>query len=78
MGVPFPTGLRRLTGSRRLIGQAWAVNGLLSVVGSVAAVALALTSGYRVVMVAGVIAYGLAFVARLPGSRPAPHWRRPP
>ncbi|MBI2297788.1 MAG: hypothetical protein HYU66_02335 [Armatimonadetes bacterium] len=53
MGQPFPSGLRALEGARRLVPIAWAVNGVLSVTGSVLAASAASLWGYSVVLVAG-------------------------
>ena len=63
MGVPFPTGLRRL---ERLhspsVRWAWSLNAAASVLGSVAAVVLAIYLGLRETMLIG----GLMYSARLP------------
>jgi len=58
MGVPFPRGTREV-GVRwpSLIPWAWAVNGSLSVVASVAAMMLALSFGFRWVLLAGSLVY---------------------
>jgi hypothetical protein len=55
MGMPFPLGLRMLTGSRRpLIPWAWAINGCASVLGSILPIIVAIFFGYsRVFMIAG-------------------------
>jgi hypothetical protein len=42
---------------------AWAVNGVLSVIGSILAVALAIRFGFSAVLLAGGVAYGLSAVA---------------
>ncbi len=64
MGQPFPTGLRRL-GVRwsALVPLAWAVNGVLSVTGSVMAAAVASQMGYRAVLWTGAVVYALVGVA---------------
>ena len=61
MGLPFPLALK-LAGrvERRQIAFAWCVNGLMTVVGSVAAVALSLTIGFSAVLYFGAGAYVLA------------------
>jgi hypothetical protein len=63
MGVPFPTGLKRL-GKRDpfLIPWAWAINGCFSVLAPLLGVMLAMTTGFKVVLWAGSGAYLLAFV----------------
>jgi len=57
MGMPFPLGVRILTGSRRpLIPWAWAVNGCASVLGSILPTILALNMGFsRIYQIAGAI-----------------------
>ncbi|MBI4564235.1 MAG: hypothetical protein HY716_06040 [Planctomycetes bacterium] len=64
MGMPFPKGLR-MTG--RGVWPAppfyWGLNGLLSVVGSVATITVSVTAGFRIAMIAGSLCYGLAAVA---------------
>lgn len=58
MGQPFPTGLRMLRGPwRRLVPYAWAVNGVLSVTGSVVAAAAASLWGYSAVLLTGAGVY---------------------
>ncbi|MBN1261236.1 MAG: hypothetical protein JXB35_11200 [Anaerolineae bacterium] len=62
MGIPFPGGLRFLfpaSGAMQL-PWAWGVNGAASVVASVLGALLALTLGFRWVLVMGAICYGLA------------------
>lgn len=64
MGMPFPLGLRTVAGwGRQQVALAWAVNGVMSVVGSVLAVALAIQFGFSIVLLAGGLAYGLSAVA---------------
>jgi len=66
MGMPFPLGLRVVANwQRQQVALAWAVNGVMSVVGSVLAITLAIQFGYSTVLLAGGIAYGLAAVAAL-------------
>ena len=61
MGLPFPLALK-LAGrvEQRQVAFAWCVNGLMTVVGSVAAVALSLTLGFSAVLYFGAGAYLLA------------------
>ncbi|MCY3977471.1 MAG: hypothetical protein OXG23_05190 [Chloroflexi bacterium] len=61
MGVPYPLALK-LAGidDRRQVALAWCVNGLMTVVGSVAAVALSLTAGFSAVLYFGAGAYLVA------------------
>ncbi len=63
LGIPFPLGLSRVgqfPGGDRHVALAWAVNGGLTVVGSVLAVSVAMISGFSAVLLLGAAAYGLA------------------
>lgn len=66
MGVMFPKGLAEL--ERRapdLVPWAWGINGVASVVSAVASALLALSFGFRAVVLAGAVCYGLsALLAR--------------
>ena len=67
MGMPFPRGLRS-TGQGSLAAPPfyWGLNGVMSVVGSVTTVFVALVWGFQVAMLAGCASYVLAAsVARL-------------
>lgn len=69
MGIPFPAGLaivRRVMPAR--LPWIWAVNGCASVISAVLAPMLALDLGFRLVLLLGAAAYGLALLAR---PRPA-------
>jgi hypothetical protein len=61
MGMPFPQGLRR-TGTGALPGPPfyWGLNGIMSVIGSVGTVVIALVFGFQVAMLAGSACYLLA------------------
>ncbi len=63
MGIPFPSGIKAL-GERnpQLIPWAWAINGCCSVIGPLCAIILAMASGFRYVLLAGALAYFLAFL----------------
>lgn len=64
MGIPFPLGLQEVAGwDKRQVALAWSVNGLMSVLGSIFAVALAIQFGFTYVLLIGGAAYGLAAVA---------------
>ena len=72
MGVPFPTGLTLLEGRRRpAVRWAWSLNAAASVLGSVAAVTLAIYLGLRETLLIGGGMYLAAWVAAFP-RRPAP------
>jgi len=73
MGIPFPTGLRRLGAeSPDLVPWVWAVNGAASVVASVLAALLALSFGFRLVLLVGAACYaGACFMATYLESRPS-------
>jgi hypothetical protein len=58
MGLPFPTALRWAgEGDRAPVALLWAINGAFSVVGSVAAVVLAMAGGFNWAVAAGALAY---------------------
>ena len=58
MGMPFPLGLARLAGSGpERIPWAWAINGMVSVTGSVAAVVIAMIWGFSDGLLVGAGAY---------------------
>ena len=61
MGMPFPQGLRK-TGRGSLPAPPfyWGLNGVMSVIGSVATVTLAVSFGFTVAMLAGSSCYVLA------------------
>jgi hypothetical protein len=64
MGVPFPTGMTRLSlTAQDSIPWAWAINGFASVVGAVLATLLAIHLGFAVVILLAALMYGLASVA---------------
>lgn len=64
MGMPFPRGLQR-TGSGALPAPAfyWGLNGIMSVIGSVTTVFVAIRLGFQVAMLAGCACYLLATLA---------------
>lgn len=61
MGVPFPSGLRR-TGQGELPAPPfyWGLNGVLSVIGSVTTVFVALLCGFQIAMLVGAAVYLVA------------------
>ncbi len=61
MGLPFPQALKRVGGDTgHEVALGWCVNGLMTVVGSVAAVVLSITAGFSAVLWLGAAAYLLA------------------
>jgi spermidine synthase len=66
MGMPFPTGLRMLSGSSSktatAVEWAWAMNAAASVLGSVLAIVIAIQFGLTVTLTCGAVAYLLALV----------------
>lgn len=73
MGMPFPTGLRRL---ERLhpesVRWAWSLNSAASVLGSVSAIVLAIYLGLRETLLAGGALYLVALVSLRASRRSAP------
>jgi len=62
MGVPFPLGLSFLSKTRpKLVPWALATNGCFSVLAPILALMLAISSGFKTVLLAGMTAYILAF-----------------
>ncbi len=63
MGLPFPHALKMAgKGGANEVALAWSLNGLMTVVGSVAAVALSITAGFGAALALGAAAYLLATV----------------
>ncbi len=72
MGMPFPLGLARVSGSLpELVPWAWGVNGCFSVISSVLAVILAIHIGFSGVVGAAAVTYLLA-AGLLSGLKPDP------
>jgi predicted membrane-bound spermidine synthase len=61
MGMPMPMGIRMLASSApEIIPWAWGVNGATSVMGSVAALAIAILTGFNQALIVGSLLYLLA------------------
>jgi len=61
MGMPFPLGLKRLSGSApAFVPWAWGINGFASVVSAVLGTLLAIEFGFNAVIVTALVFYGLA------------------
>ena len=63
MGMPFPSGLRRVGGELPDPPFFWGLNGVMSVVGSIGTVLVAVTLGFQVAMIMGAACYVGAAVA---------------
>jgi len=63
MGIPFPSGLSELRGSRKnIIPWAWGINGFFSVIGSSATVLIAMRWGFKSVVFIALALYFLSAV----------------
>jgi len=61
MGMAFPSALRLVSSvARGTVSLMWSINGMMSVVGSVTAVSVAIKYGFSTVLVLGAVGYGLA------------------
>lgn len=61
MGMPFPTGLRRLGDQAPgLVPWAWGMNGVFSVLGSVLVIIISMLSSFTVALAAGALCYAAA------------------
>lgn len=61
MGIPFPCGIRSLSGQQRgSIPWAWGINGYFSVISTALATIVALEWGFGWVMMLAAVAYGVA------------------
>jgi hypothetical protein len=77
MGMPFPTGLRRIDALRpQLIPWAWGINACATVLGSVICVLLSSSAGFNVVLILAAAVYLIGWLffsltqlrAQLPAS----------
>ncbi|MDQ7780930.1 MAG: hypothetical protein RDV41_14630, partial [Planctomycetota bacterium] len=62
MGMPFPLGVRYVRNIGGSVPLMWGVNGIMSVVGSVAAMVLAVVFGFNCALVVGCLFYLLAIL----------------
>ncbi len=68
MGMPFPLGIRLLTGTAEAeIPWAWGINGCFSVVSTLLATVIAVEMGFARVMVLAAIAYGITCLGGMSG-----------
>jgi SAM-dependent methyltransferase len=66
LGAAFPTAMARLRGAARdVLPWAWAANGAASVLGSMAAVLIAMNSGYTATLLTGAGLYAAALLTTL-------------
>jgi hypothetical protein len=73
MGTMFPNGLAHLEErSPQLVPWAWGINGVCSVISAAAATLLALSFGFRIVILLGALCYGLCAVMARPKFAAAP------
>src|SRR6266511_95168 len=64
LGTPFPTGLRIVSKeASALVPWSWGVNGFFTVIGSVTALILAMSFGFKAVLLAGALCYLVALAA---------------
>ena len=63
MGMPFPSGLRRTGGTLPAPPFYWGLNGIMSVIGSVTTVFVALMAGFQAAMLMGSACYVIAALA---------------
>ncbi|MFX3637333.1 MAG: spermine synthase [Candidatus Pristimantibacillus sp.] len=62
MGMPFPFGLTLIPKQQTAIS--WAINGLMTVAGSLISIMISLTMGFTVALVIGACIYGLLFIVQ--------------
>jgi hypothetical protein len=67
MGIPFPSGITRLSikGSGAMTPWAWGINGAASVVASILAALLAISLGFRWVFLTGTFCYAIDLLMAL-------------
>jgi hypothetical protein len=81
LGMAMPIGLTRLAAFHPSgVAWAWGVNGVLSVVGSVLAIMVAIVSGFAVATLVAMACYAVALASALLSSWPesARAWRPQP
>jgi MFS family permease len=66
LGMPFPTGLRVVADEApSLVPWAWGINGFFTVIGTVGALMLGMTFGFRAVLVIAALCYLTALAAMM-------------
>ena len=72
LGMPFPMGLRLISGeAEALVPWCWGVNGFFTVIGTVTATVLGMTFGFTTVLLCAALCY-LAALASLATRRATP------
>ena len=72
MGIPFPLGLwlaGQFDNGDRHVALAWAVNGVMTVAGSATAMAMAMLTGFNIILLVGAGAYLIAAMFAYLASR---------
>jgi len=70
LGMPFPLGLQIVSvEASAIVPWAWGVNGFFTVIGTVLALILAMSFGFKVVMLLGGLSYLIAWMAISKSSR---------
>jgi hypothetical protein len=73
LGMPFPLGLRIVSEeSSALIPWAWGINGFFTVIGTVTALILGMTFGFKTALLAGTLCYLIALTAVAKGKMKHP------
>jgi hypothetical protein len=77
MGMPYPLGLRAVSAAAPVrVPWVWAVNSGASVLGSILAFALAMATGFRIVLLLGGVCYAAALVSAILSFRAIPRTTR--
>ena len=64
LGMPFPTGLRIVSAeASALVPWSWGVNGFFTVIGTVTALILGMSFGFKMVLLVGALCYLIALAA---------------
>ncbi|PYS38505.1 MAG: hypothetical protein DMF71_16745 [Acidobacteria bacterium] len=70
LGMPFPTGMRIVSAeASALIPWSWGVNGFFTVIGTVTALILGMSFGFKTVLLVGALCYLIELAAIAKSSR---------
>lgn len=73
LGMPFPTGLRIVSAeAEALVPWSWGVNGFFTVIGTVTALMLGMSFGFKAVLLSGALCYLIALAAMATTPRHSP------